>query len=181
MTRGDRIQDLQESLDELQPELEKLFEKILYNLDKRCLKHASQYFRLIETDSMPPGILEFAYADEETVPTATSLNEQIWQDKAISQRVHAMSRRLNSRCKGFLEVNRFSPNQDGIEIFGRRFGPTVQYLHRTVRDFIKSPRAQEFLRLSTDPTFDPSLQLCIASFLEFRTITLASTTRLTTD
>ena len=44
---------------------------------------------------------------------------------------------------------------------------TVQYLHRTVRDFIKSSKAQNFLH-SLNPDFDPSIQLCLAYLMEMK-------------
>jgi len=46
----------------------------------------------------------------------------------------------------------------------RRTGPTVQYLHKTARDFINSPKAQERLAPGSGTTFDPHLHLCSANF-----------------
>ena len=85
----------------------------------------------------------------------------------VSLRIDAMNRRLNSRCKGFLETDRAFQNIQGNSV-RHPSQLTVQYLHRTVRDFIKSPKAQEFLQTSTNPNFDPSIQLCAAYLMSMK-------------
>src|SRR4030095_5509659 len=37
---------------------------------------------------------------------------------------------------------------------------TVQYLHRTVKDYIESPEVQQKLQLAMKSTFDPDLRYC---------------------
>ncbi|KAJ8133511.1 hypothetical protein O1611_g101 [Lasiodiplodia mahajangana] len=168
MRLGDRIEDFQRRLDELPPDLEKLYEKILQSLDAFYLGHAAQYFALVETAETPPNILQLSFADEESVDSAIKMHTGVLSSGDISLRVDAINRRLNNRCKGFLEVER------GLQ--GIQGGPvrqssllTVQYLHRTVRDFIKSPKAQTFLQSSTNTAFDPSMQLCLAYLMEIKT------------
>ncbi|KAL9610544.1 MAG: hypothetical protein Q9167_004756 [Letrouitia subvulpina] len=139
MTRGDRIQDFQQRLDELPPDLDKLYEKILYSLDQRYLEHAAQYFALVEAAEIPLTILQFAYADEESPESALKMTCGRPDESDISLRVEAMSRRLNSRCKGFLEIDRGLGSTNGNGYLTSNV--TVQYLHRTVRDFIQSPKA----------------------------------------
>ena len=40
--------------------------------------------------------------------------------------------------------------------------PVVEYLHRSVKDFVQSSRMQSYLSMYTDPSFDPHFQLCLA-------------------
>ncbi|KAJ2895874.1 hypothetical protein MKZ38_006064 [Zalerion maritima] len=88
----------------------------------------------------------------------------------IRLRIEAVTGRLNSRCKGFLKVKEGSLGLDDINYIPHDAPqPTVQYLHRTVRDYIKSSRAQEFLHSSTSPNFDPSMQLCLAYIMGVKT------------
>lgn len=82
--------------------------------------------------------------------------------------IEAASRRLNNRCKGFLETVR------DLEIY-QSYGLhpsqlTVQYLHRTVKDFIKTPKARSFLQSSVNPGLDPSIQLCVACLMEMKAL-----------
>jgi hypothetical protein len=76
-----------------------------------------------------------------------------------------MRRRLNSRCKGLLEVERDNPRLTGyyapeplyeVEVVG------VQYLHRTVKDYIETEDVQAMLRKAMIHPFDPNIQLCSA-------------------
>ncbi len=168
MRLGDRIQDFQRRLDELPPDLEKLFEKILHSLDRFYLAHAAQYFALVETAKVPLTILQFNFADEETPESALKMICGSMTEDEISLRIEAMNRRLNSRCKGFLETDRCLHTAQSKESI-RPSQLTVQYLHRTVRDFIKSPKAKEFLQSSTSADFDPSVQLCVAYLMDLKT------------
>lgn len=165
MRLGDRIEDFQRRLDELPPDLEKLYEKILHSLDQFYLRHAAQYFTLVESASRPLTILEFSFADEESPESAIKMHLGSMTQDEISIRTEAMNRRLNSRCKGLLETDRGlqSIQDDHIRDPSQL---TVQYLHRTVRDFIKSPKAQKFLQLSMNPDFDPSIQLMVAYLMD---------------
>lgn len=167
MRLGDRIEDFQRRLDELPPDLEKLYEKILHSLDQFYLGHAAQYFTLVESAKGPLTILQFSFADEESPESAIKMHPGSMTQDEISIRTEAMNRRLNSRCKGFLETDRGlqSIQDDHIRNPSQL---TVQYLHRTVRDFIKSPKAQKFLQLSMNPDFDPSIQLMVAYLMDVK-------------
>ena len=167
MQLGDRIEDFQRRLDELPPELEKLYEKILQSLDPFYLGHAAQYFAWVEAAESPLTILQFSFADEESPLSAITIEAGSMSENQISLRIEAMKRRLNSRCKGFLEVDRsLQEVQEDSKPYSWEL--TIQYLHRTVRDFIKTPKAQDFLQTSTKPNFDPSIQLCVAYLLSMK-------------
>lgn len=89
-------------------------------------------------------------------------------DKEMNTRVEVMKRRLNSRCKGLLEVAsevEYSVLHlsDGPE---RRSSPnsTVQYLHKTVKDFLENSKNWEWLMKSRREEYNPNLALA-KSFL----------------
>ena len=167
MQLGDRIEDFQRRLDELPPELERLYEKILQSLDPFYLGHAAQYFTLVEAAESPLTVLQFSFADEESPVSAINREAGSMPENELSLRTEAMKRRLNSRCKGFLEVDRSSQQVQENDLT-HHWQLTVQYLHRTVRDFIKTPKAQDFLQISTKPNFDPSIQLCVAYLMSMK-------------
>ena len=165
MRLGDRIQDFQRRLDEPPADLESLYAKILHSLDPFYISHASQYFALVEAAEDPLTIAQFSIADDETPESAIEASSDPRSTDEISLQINAMSRRLNSRCKGFLETARRLGTSPAGSV-GSSSGMTVQYLHRTVRDYIKSPEAQDFLRISVNHDFDPSLQLCVAYVMQ---------------
>lgn len=168
MRLGDRIEDFQRRLDELPPDLEKLHEKILHSLDSFHLEHAAQYFTLVELAEGPLTMLQFSFADEDSPQSAIKMGLGSLSRDDISLCIEAMNRRLNSRCKGFLETDRGLQNIQGNDM-RHPSQLTVQYLHRTVRDFIESPKAQKFLRSSTNRDFDPWIQLCVAYPMAIKT------------
>lgn len=161
MRVGDRILDFQRRLDELPPDLEKLYEKILHSLDPFYLEHAAQYFTLIESAKASLTILELSFADEESPRSAIKMSLGSMTEEEISLRIEAASRRINSRCKGFLEIERGLQSIQNNDMC-HPSQLTVQYLHRTVKDFINTPKARSFLQSSVNPDFDPSIQLCVA-------------------
>ena len=165
---GDRIEDFQRRLDELPPELEKLYEKILQSLDSFYLPHAAQYFALVESAGTPLTILQFAFADEESSESALMIRPGSISQSEILLRIESFARRLSSRCKGFVKTGRALQGANTEENRNRSSDITVQYLHRTVRDFIKSPKAQTFLQSSTNPDFDASIQLVVAFLMDLK-------------
>jgi hypothetical protein len=68
-------------------------------------------------------------------------------------RTDTMRRRLNSRCKGLLEVGRPATNDPSSQ------EPTVQYLHRTVKDYIEDEDIQATLKATLTSPFDAHLKL----------------------
>ena len=160
MAYGDRVIDLQRRLDLLPPDLEALYQKVLLSLDPFYLEHAAQLFKLVQGSLDPPPVLLLSFADEESLESALNRPVQNIRPDEISLREDTMRRRLNSRCKGLLEV--------GYAPIGTGKG-TVQYLHRTVKDYIESDEPQSRLESALKSSFDPHLQLCLGSLVYLKT------------
>lgn len=158
MSFGDRIEDLQRRLDLLPPDLENLYDRMLRGLDEFYLEHAAQLILLMEASTRSLPLIVLSLADEETVASLRKLPNSNTTAAMVDLRLDSMTRRLNSRWKGMLEIDRAT----GAATTSGRAHRTVQYLHRTVRDFIQSDRVQQFLESSIKSPFDPHLQLCIA-------------------
>lgn len=62
---------------------------------------------------------------------------------ALNKIFRSVSRRINGRCKGLLERN----------------GDRMEFLHRTVYDFLRTDEMSEFLRDHTRNSYSPSLSL----------------------
>ncbi|KAK8130640.1 hypothetical protein PG999_003020 [Apiospora kogelbergensis] len=166
MTYGDRIVDLQKRLDLLPPDLEELYERLLSSLDPFYLEHAAQLLMIMEASLEPLTTIIMSFADEETVETVTSMS---WRSSSLDQlslRHEGMVRRLNSRLKGLLEVSR--PRMNPGSASSAPAQPMVQYLHRTVKDFVASEKAQTLLGPFIRKSFDPHLSLCVASWANIK-------------
>jgi hypothetical protein len=178
ITNGDRISDLEKRLQALPAELEDLFEKILDSLDKFYFEHASELFQLVRVALEPPSLLCLSFADEDDPDFCLKQPISRLKKADYSERASIMSRRVNSRCKGLLEVAPLSHSHpdyqkgngssDLISVAPdpenerRTFHPdqNVQYLHRTVRDFLEHPRIWSRITSATLQTFNPDVSLC---------------------
>jgi hypothetical protein len=125
LSNGDRVLDLQQRLDDLPDDLENLFDKILFGLDPAYKHQASHFFQLYRASRRPLTIMDLAYADECDVEHALRCDNTVLSQEQIQSKILRARRRLNSRCKGLLEVAR----KDQLSP-----ASLVQYLHRTVKD-----------------------------------------------
>ncbi|KAH7273155.1 hypothetical protein B0J15DRAFT_574019 [Fusarium solani] len=169
LSQADRPSDLKRRLDDLPEDLEGLYERILDNIDPFYLKHATEYFTLMKTCPEPPPALLFSFADEENLldlpGRLLSNNVKKYGTDYLSDRVQDITTRLNSRCKGLLEVAGSIPKQGSRRPIFVYPGPKIQYLHRTVRDFIGSPNTTRRLGRYLPDSYDPHLTLVYASIV----------------
>ena len=169
MKFGDRVSDLQRRLDSLPPDLEDLYSRILENLDPFYFEHAEQYFSLMTACQEPPSAVLFSLADEEKPEFSLQLQNTRWSSQDLDARIDVIQRRLNSRCKGLIEVGRGARSPPDHTTLRRHLlhHPTVQYLHKTVKDYIEKPDVQGRLFQGLKSPFDPHLRLCSANFAMF--------------
>lgn len=86
-------------------------------------------------------------------------------DEAILGRIDTIRRRVNCRCKGLIEVD-----NGGV---GYEAEQTVQYLHRSVKDYVESPEVSAKITAASG-TFDCHLRLCAANLAFLKTAFLSS-------
>ena len=80
----------------------------------------------------------------------------------LSSRLDFMERRLNTLCKGLLEVQRLP---GPVTFFSHR----VDFLHRTVRDFLQTDVLAKMLMATREP-FDVHIALCKAFLAETKSL-----------
>jgi len=181
LVNGDRISDLERRLDLLPPDLADLYYKMLHSLDPFYYAHASQLFQLTRAASSPLSLLTLSFADEEPEYVFNCEVRPLSDDEKYA-RSDLMRRRLNSRCKGLLEIPRGNTESNCIttqivnrnsivftnddrNVKSRKISiadSTVHYLHRTVKDFLEQPRVwKELLRISPRG-YNPRLGICRA-------------------
>ncbi|KXH68514.1 hypothetical protein CSAL01_13607 [Colletotrichum salicis] len=78
--------------------------------------------------------------------------------------VQTTRRRTNSSCRGLLEVTSSSIDKSNVDSFG-----SVQYTHKTVRDYIRRPEVRKKIRDATK-NFDGQIKLCSAYLAAFKTV-----------
>jgi hypothetical protein len=178
LANGDRMRDLQRRLDKFPPRLEDLFEKMLDRFDKGYLNHASQLFRLVRASQTSPTLLGLALADldDREIVLKTQV-KALTKDKKLMY-CKNMKRKLMSRCRGLLEAaahtsaDRAIVDEELDDLFWSTalldeehqqkkncanchdniFELKVQYLHRTVKDYIEDPKVWKcIVSANTEP------------------------------
>lgn len=143
----DGISYLQMRLRQLPPELDDLYDHMVFKIDKVYQRDRARLFQLIGTAfqnqdndlfSWPAtsrlSILFLSFASEEDETLALKAEPGFMVKEKIINRCQDMEVRLKTRCGGLLEVN--YGNQDPST---RTVSPdmTISYLHRTVRDYLE--------------------------------------------
>ncbi|KAK4223662.1 hypothetical protein QBC38DRAFT_459137 [Podospora fimiseda] len=143
------------SLDTLPPDLDAFYERILDQLDPDYLENASQYFSLVAASNEPPSAILFSFADEEDTRFAIKLQAsedllvEIWRLANLRDRMEYLGKRLNSRSKGLIEMDRIPVIDEAT--YTTRLGdtcnalqePKVHYLHKTVKDYLEKPDVRQ--------------------------------------
>ncbi|RGP59031.1 vegetative incompatibility protein het-e-1 [Fusarium sporotrichioides] len=157
---GDRVEDLQKRLGLLPAEIKNLYERILENIDSGYREHTAQLLKLMTAFKTQPSPLLFWYADEVNFMNRAIKEDPIDVSRSESlERVEDIRRRLNSRCKGLLEIHKNTTTADQLS---PHFGGTVDYLHKTVYEFVCSRRTQRKLRKYLKKPYDANLRIAAA-------------------
>jgi hypothetical protein len=152
--QGDSIEDLRRRLNAVPYDLHNLYTKILDSVDQFYRPRMVKYIKVAVQARKPLPLLSYYFMDEPVQFNVTPLNgvdtlaltpRSLTETQNIER---LMSRRLNSSLRGLLEV-RVDPSKTGP------LSTTVDFLHRTVRDFLQSHPAQIILERGA-PDFEAS-------------------------
>jgi hypothetical protein len=141
-TEGDRPSDLQQRLDDLPADLELLFQTIWRSIGPAYMEEFAQYLLLLDASTQPLTLQRLWLASE---PSAMQRDTTIMSEDAREGLRRTMGRRLNSRTKGLLEASH---------------DDRVDFIHRTLRDWIYQQEVWDGLTKLAGPVFDPHLELC---------------------
>jgi len=160
LSEGERLSDLQQRLDSLPVDLENLFWKILHGLTPFHFERASQLFQILRASIRPLDLLSLSFADEEDPEYALKMACASLSPQQANSRAEIMRRRINACCKGLL----------GVDPGGTRplFSAPVEYLHRTVKDFLEREDTWATLCRATDEKFNPNLRLCNSQIMRLK-------------
>ena len=164
LTNADRIVDLQRRLRLIPTDLNEYFERILFTVDNFYKKETAQMFQatLIARDAL--SLMSYWYMDQEA-SFLENLNARPLSKAIIDGRLAQMRKRLNACCKGLLEVHSVE-SSGGQEDF---FNLKVDFLHRTVRDFLRDPDMHNMLGKWVGTDFDANIAICQSLIAQVKT------------
>ncbi|KAK0103307.1 hypothetical protein ONS95_005337 [Cadophora gregata] len=185
----DKIRDLQRRLDLLPDELEALFTYMLKLVEPIYLQEGSQILQImlmyqhISTllhEDHPQGdglsAIELSLTFNSNEHEVIQSQVQLMPDTEVADRVDDVDCRLKVRCAGLLEIPSYW-QRDSCPHTGRIFstkigGARIQWLHRTVKDFLETDGGRQMLQENTlDETkkrFSPCQALLYASILHLK-------------
>lgn len=152
LSEGERLSDLQNRLDSLPVDLENLFWKVLASLSSFHFRRASQLFQLVRASLFPLTLLDMSFADEDDPSFAMKAPCAVLTLQQANSRAELMRRRINACCKGLLEANSGA--------FKSLPSTRVDFLHRTVKDFLERGDIWSKVCAATDENFNANLRLC---------------------
>lgn len=173
----DKLSDLQARLDELPKDLEALFKHMLGKIPNIYRIESSQIFQIVRCNSQamkadntllsgPVELtaLDLFFANLEPFSVCMSEIAPIQESYMLEKRAEVEAR-LRSRCAGLIELQ--SPmtkpsddSQDQLAIFWTDLNPPVQFLHKSVADFLEDSDVWSEMVAPTKGTiFDPNVSI----------------------
>ena len=160
---GDDIVELQQTLATIPADLEEYFAQMLHTLTPKYLEQATRLFQ-IALNAGPLTLLTYSFTQEKDPDFAIKVKVEPIVEEEIDSRHEWMRRRLNGRCKGLLEVY----EEDGADHASLQF--VVDFLHRTVKEFLETTAMPVMLSHYVDSSFDVDLELCKSYLAQLKSI-----------
>jgi hypothetical protein len=152
----DDVRDMQRRLDSLPEDLEDFFKRMLSTIDKVYWEQTAKIILVLLHAEEPLPALAFWYLEQEETDEqyALKMNTTKLSLVEIDRLSERMRKRINARCRDLLQITVNHRTQTS-------FRYTVDFFHRTVRDFFINTTAIHIsFNAHTKPTFAPSLSLC---------------------
>lgn len=180
LTDADRLEDLERRLEQMPADLEEFFMHTLRSVNNNHFWQATQLFRIMLESPPPLSLLTLSYFDEANADFALKMRVAPLTDAQVNLRCDATERKLNSRCKGLLEVHSRPMPMLGWEAEGSLKLPgiplldddnrAVFFLHRTVKDFLNTPTVQVQLVAKDDDFFCASIVMLRMLLARLKTV-----------
>jgi hypothetical protein len=143
LVSGDRLEQLVQKLDELPPELDALFNRILDQIELKYASEASELFQFVCANDSNDSTLLSLYWSQLNLEEVLACPISVMSESEIKYRAEIMKRNVVSRCKCLLDS-------------GRSATPItkVTWTHRTVREYVKQASVWKRIR-DLSPQYDP--------------------------
>ncbi|KAJ6280097.1 hypothetical protein J3E71DRAFT_242750 [Bipolaris maydis] len=186
----DRLSELRRRIRLLPSTLEEYFLHILSTTDETYSERAAETFEIALKAIEPLSLFTYSYIDEEDPQYGINAEiKELWRHEII-HRLQTMKRRLNARCNGLLEMT--IDRRDGdererlrkiiddpedasvvIDIIDKTIifdSFKVDFLHRTVRDFLNTEDIRRMIRQNIKTDFQPTSAICRAFLAQIKAL-----------
>lgn len=145
LTNYDKLEELQDRLNSIPADLGQFFRAMLESVEPFYHDKMAGTLKLALAANEPLPVTLYCFHDLEYKDRKYATKEKIepWDGERLRLLEAPFARRLSSRCKGLLEIQ------------GRR----VEFLHRTVMDFLRTVEMSDFLSNKTPRDFNPTFSI----------------------
>ncbi|KAH7073225.1 hypothetical protein FB567DRAFT_633084 [Paraphoma chrysanthemicola] len=153
----DPLPIIHERLRAIPTDLEEFFELMLESVDVIYRPRMAHTFITALRSDEPLNVIQHYFLEHDHTIDRNSYPIMQWPTTEIQRKVHQTQRRLNGRFKGLLEPS-------SIDQIGPR--TTVDFLHRTLRDFIQQGQMRKTLEAWAPSHMNPLLSISRALIAE---------------
>jgi hypothetical protein len=165
LTNADKISDLQRRLRLLPPTLEAYFRHMIDSVEDIYQEQTAQTFQVALEAVEPLSLITYSYLDEDDPDCGIHAEIQPLTVEEVQSRQEDMRRRIDGRCKGLLEIPRYTSSP--LHPF---FRFKVTFLHRTVRDFLLTRDMQKMLTELIKHEFNAKASICKAFLAQMKSV-----------
>ena len=154
----DTTEELYVRLRRIPEDLDEFFRHIIVGIEQSHRQEAAALFKIVLAIPSPT-VMSLSFLSD------ALKDHDFWRNSdaraltssSISARITMMARRIESRCKGLLEVSKVGTSRS-----------TVDFLHRTARDFLLTRTAQDVLEEYYPTNFNTHLFMCRAVLAQLK-------------
>ena len=161
LTNADRIADLQRRLREFPQELEPYFKHMLDQIEDIYQEESAQLFYVALSADEPHTLATYMFIiDDEHYQDAMIRNDapiHFLSVDEIEVRFEVTKKRLNARCLDLLEIQEVTDSKVAEDMYGCYI---VDFLHKSVRDFLLKSNIRNLLASRVKPDFRVGKALC---------------------
>jgi hypothetical protein len=159
LLNGDRIVDLQTRLRHIPQDLDEFFKKILFDVDELYRPQTALFFGVTVNacDQLP--LIVYWFMEHVDMEAMFKMQVSPMEYPRIASCLAQTQKRLNACCKGLLEVQSIDNLREIHEAF-TYFDLRVRFSHRTVKDFLDSPKTRGFLLNWNSMAFTNDATIC---------------------
>jgi hypothetical protein len=151
------ITDMQRRLELLPSDLERFFQHMLDGIEEVYKPQTAQIFEMVTIAKAPLSVYMLQYLEQESLDPhyAVKAQRRYLPEAKMIRVKKRLTKYLNARCKGLLEIHY---DEHGTFSFCYK----IEFLHRTVKDYLESPDMKALLKSLAPRGFHPATSLCRA-------------------
>ncbi|KAL4910870.1 hypothetical protein BDW74DRAFT_172330 [Aspergillus multicolor] len=160
----DTVADLLDRLRAVPEELEEYFLQMFSNIEPFYRPKSLKLLKMALNFPGTTSLMTYSFLDETDLASPTTGTGK-WTDDALDQRLQRAESRVNIFCLDLLQASCWGRER---HILCRH---SVDFLHRTARDFLLESRTQDFLQMQSVAEFNVGLFICRALVTQMEMVT----------